>query len=86
MRPRLRSDRLSPLLATATACPLTLGCSVPAGAETDAEGSPVAHQRLAGPTQALPMDRLTIGLNPDWGVEALEQFATTTGVSPGAAV
>nr|WP_274617601.1 glycosyl hydrolase [Nesterenkonia sp. AY15] len=65
---------------------MTLGCSVPAGAETDAEDSPVAHQRLAGPTQALPMDRPTIGLNPDWGVKALEQFATTTGVSPGAAV
>lgn len=86
MRPRLRSDRLSPVLATAAVSALTFGCSVPPESGTQAENSSPTHQRLAGPTQALPGDRPTIGLNPDWGVETLEQFATTTGVSPGAAV
>lgn len=37
------------------------------------------------PGLALPEDRLTLGVNPDWDVETLEQFATTTGVAPGVA-
>lgn len=38
------------------------------------------------PTQALPAERAVFGLNPDWAVESLQNFADITGVSPGAAV
>ncbi|WP_258935187.1 hypothetical protein [Nesterenkonia pannonica] len=38
------------------------------------------------PSALLPEGRTVFGLNPDWGVETLREFAETTGVGPGAAV
>ena len=45
-----------------------------------------AHSNQAlPPGLALPADRLTLGVNPDWDAETLHQFAATTGMAPGVA-
>ena len=45
-----------------------------------------AHSnQVLPPGLALPAERVTLGVNPDWDTETLEQFAATTGVTPGVA-
>ncbi|WP_246836255.1 glycoside hydrolase family 26 protein [Nesterenkonia sp. NBAIMH1] len=44
------------------------------------------HASAIPPSSLLPEGRTVFGLNPDWGVETLGEFAETTGVGPGAAV
>lgn len=91
MRPQARLPRIG-AAATATLglAVLASGCS-PAeestsneetSQEQDAEEQPAA----VPPRQMLPSDRPVFGVNPDWGVETLSQFAETTGVTPGTAV
>lgn len=83
---RRRFSFLHPALTTATVGALAVGCAGSPAQGGDSEDEASAQCAVAPPDRALPADRTTFGVNPDWGVQTLQEFATTTGVEPGAAV
>ena len=86
MRSRRPLKLLPPALAAVTVGSLVLGCSALPGDDSAEETTEADRCEPVTPTQALPAERAVFGLNPDWAVESLQDFADITGVSPGAAV
>jgi hypothetical protein len=75
----------SAVLAGLGAAALVTACSPGPG---DAPSPTPAVERCAAalPSQALPVDGVAVGVNPDWGSETLTEFTESTGIEPAAAV
>ncbi|WP_136519929.1 glycoside hydrolase family 26 protein [Cellulomonas telluris] len=85
MTRRSRTRRTRALLAPVVGIALvTAGC---ASGPTGSVPTPSATTCVAAlPSQAIPDDGVTLGVNPDWGQEMLTEFTDATGLRPGAAV
>lgn len=87
MRPQVQRVRISSATtATVGLAVIASGCSPTEDDDSDTAAGEDAGPGVASPTNVLPADRPVFGVNPDWGVETLAQFAETTGVTPASAV